>query len=85
MELSLRIKSGRVLRRLCGAQTILPRSCIISENISKEGEIAFASEGFAQVWKGHHNGNSVCIKVFCGDTTGDLSKIKRVRTKQLHA
>lgn len=78
MSLDLRRRSVRILRRVCGLQTILPRSCILSENISKEGDIAFASGGFADVWKGRHNGNSVCIKAFRAYAPENLSKIKQV-------
>ena len=78
MSLDLRRRSVRILRRLCGSQNILPRSCILSENILKEGDIAFASGGFADVWKGRHNGNLVCIKAFRAYTAENLSKIKQV-------
>jgi hypothetical protein len=78
MSLDLRRRSVRILRRVCGQQTILPRSCILSENISKEGDIAFASGGFADVWKGRHNGNPVSVKAFRAYTAENLSKIKKV-------
>ena len=78
MALDLRRKSVRILRRVCGSQTILPRSCILSEGISKEGDIAFASGGFADIWKGRHNGDRVCIKAFRAYTAENLSKIKQV-------
>ena len=80
MSIDLRRRSVRILRRVCGSQTILPRSCILSENISKEGDIAFASGGFTDVWKGRHNGNRVCIKAFRAYTAENLSKIKQVRS-----
>jgi len=78
MDLDIRRKSVHILRRICGSQTILPPSCMISGNISKEGDIAFASGSFADVWKGHHNDNPVCIKAFRVYTTENLSKIKQV-------
>ena len=81
MSLDLRKRSARILRRVCGLQMILPRSCIISDNISKEGDIAFASGGFADVWKGRHSGNSVCIKEFRAYTANNLSKAKQVRNR----
>ncbi|KAF9781357.1 kinase-like domain-containing protein [Thelephora terrestris] len=64
MPLDLRRRSVRTLRRVCGLQTTLPRSCILSENVSKEGDFAFASGGLADTWKGNHDGNPVCIKAF---------------------
>ena len=81
MPLDLRRKSVRILRKVCGSQGILPRSCILSENISKEGDIALTSGGFIDVWKGRHNGNRVCIKEFRAYTTENLSRIKQVRSK----
>ena len=81
MPLDLRRKSVRILRKVCGSQAILPRHCIISEDIAKEGDIAFASGGFADVWKGRHHGNRVCIKAFRAYTAENLSKIKQVRSK----
>jgi hypothetical protein len=80
MELDLRRKCVRVLRKVCGSEAILPRSCTLSENISKEGDIAFASGGFADIWKGRHNGNRVCIKAFRAYTAEDLYKIKQVHS-----
>ena len=81
MDLDLRRRSVRILRRVCGSQTILPRSCVLSDNISKEGDIAFASGGFADVWKGRHNENRVCIKAFRAYTADNLSKMKQVRSQ----
>ncbi|KAF9648264.1 kinase-like protein [Thelephora ganbajun] len=77
MDLDLRRKSVRILRRVCGSQTILPHSCVLSDNISKEGDIAFASGGFADVWRGRHNGNRVSIKAFRTYTAENLFKIKQ--------
>ena len=81
MPLDLRRKSVCILRKVCGSQVILPRSYIISENVSKEGDAKFASGGFADVWKGRHNGNRVCIKAFRTYTAETLSKIKQVRNR----
>ena len=81
MDLDLRRKSVRILRRVCGSQTVLPHSCILSDNISKEGDIAVASGGFADVWKGRHNKNHVCIKAFRVYTAENLSKVKQVRNQ----
>jgi len=83
MELDLRKKIFRILRKVCGSQTVLPRSCILSDNTVKEGDIAFTSGGFADVWEGRHNGNRVCIKAFRILTTESLFKIKQVYTYDL--
>ena len=78
MSLDLRRKSVRILRRVCGLQGILPQSCILSGNISKEGPMAFASGGFADVWKGRNNGNPVSIKAFRAYAPESLVRIKQV-------
>ena len=77
MALDTRRKSVRILRRVCSSQAILPRSCILSDDISKEADARFASGGFADIWKGRNNGNRVCVKAFRVYTT-EMSKIKRV-------
>ena len=82
MEFDLRRKSVRLLRRVCGTQAILPRSCILSDNISKEGDAEFAPGGFTNAWKGRHNGNRVCIKAFRAYPAETLSKIKQVCRKR---
>ena len=82
VSLDLRRRSVRILRRLCGAQSILPRSCTLSDNISRDGDIPFASGGFADVWKGRHNGNVVCVKAFRAYTAENLAKIKQVSNQR---
>ena len=80
MEFNLRRKILRIFSKVCDSQTILPRSCMLSDNVTKEGEIAFASGGLADIWEGRHNGNRVCIKAFCIFTAENLFKIKKVYT-----
>jgi hypothetical protein len=41
----------------------LPSSYTIAGDLSKVGDHAVNSGGFADVWKGIHNGRKVCIKV----------------------
>ena len=77
MALDLRRRVVDILRRVCCSQIILPRSCILSD-ISKEGDIAFASGGFVDVWKGRHNGNSVRAKALCVDISENLCEAKQV-------
>lgn len=50
--MSLDLQSVR--RMVCGLWTIFPRSYILPESISKEGDIAFAFGGLAE---GCHNGD----------------------------
>ena len=78
MPIDLRKMSVRILRKVCGSQSILPRSCVLSGDISTEGDTAFASGGFADIWRGNHNGNPVRIKAFRTETTENLSKTKQV-------
>jgi len=80
MDLDLRKKIFRILQKVCGSQTILPRSSVLSNNVVKEGDIAFACGGFADIWGGRHNGNRVCIKAFRFFTAENLSRIKQVYT-----
>lgn len=77
MEPSLRRKSVRILRRVCGSQIILPRTCILS-NITKEGDTAVTPGRFADIWMGSYSGNRVCIKAFY-TRAGRSSRIKQVR------
>ena len=79
MTPNLRRRSIPILRTVSSLHAILPRSCILSKDISKEGDIPFASGEFTDVWKGRHNGNSVCIKAFRVCTAESLSKFKQVR------
>ena len=74
----LRKRSIRILRRICGSQSILPRSCVLLDDISKEGVVAFASNWSADVWKGHRDGNLVCIKTFCAHGGEFVSMLKEV-------
>ena len=80
MDLDLRKKTFRVLWKVCGSQIILPRSSILSNNVAREGDIAFACGGFADIWEGRHNGGRVCIKAFRVFAAEDLRKVKQVYT-----
>lgn len=63
----------RKLRALCSFHEILPSSHIIGGDLVKLGDGAIACGGFADVWKGEHNGKKVCIKVLrvsLNDSTG---------------
>lgn len=79
VSLDLRRRCVRILRRVCASQYILPSSCTLLYNISKEGDAPFhPSRGFANVWKGRHNGNFVRIKAFRMYAAEDLSRVKKV-------
>jgi len=81
MALDLRRRSVRILQRVCGSQIVLPRSFILSDNISKEGDIPFTSGGSVDVWKGRHNGRHVRITAYRAYTAENLSKIQQVRNR----
>ena len=80
--IGLRRSGVRILQRVCCLQVTLPRSCTLSDNISKEGDIAFASGWLANVWKGCYNGDYVCIKALRVYKVKNFSKIKQVRDEQ---
>ena len=82
MESGLRRRSLRILQKVCASQTILPRACILSDSISKEGDIAFNTQGLTDICKGRYNGNCVRIKLFRAFTAESLSQIKEVSSKQ---
>ena len=84
MDLGLRTKLFRILRKVCGSQAILPPSSILSNNIAKEGDIALTCGGFTDIWEGRHNGSRVCIKAFRVLTADNLFKIKQVRAPCSH-
>jgi hypothetical protein len=80
ITLNLRRRIVGILQRVCCSQTILPRSCILSD-ISKEADIAFSSGGSGDVWKGRHNGKPVRVKTFCADAPENLHRAKQVCTR----
>lgn len=56
-------QSLRKLRHICGAHATLPSSHIINGDLTKTGIGPYAYGGFADVWKGEHDGKEVCIKM----------------------
>lgn len=83
MDLNLRRKCVRILRRACGLETILSHPRILSENIFKEGDVAFTSGDFTDVWKALHDANRVGVEPFHANTVENLSTIKQVRNVML--
>jgi hypothetical protein len=81
LPVGLQRKSIHILRTVCGLQIILPHSCILSDDTSKEGDIAFASGRFADSWKGRHNGKPVRLKAFRVYMAENPSKLKQVRKR----
>ena len=50
------------LQAICSHHGILPSSHIIAGGLTRVGDYAFASGGFADVWEGMHDNTKVCIK-----------------------
>ena len=50
------------LQTICSHHGFLPSSHIISGGLTRVGDYAFASGGFADVWEGVHGNTKVCIK-----------------------
>ena len=68
----------RVLYRICGRQALLPRSLQIPFSYDRLG-IPLYRGGYADVWKGEHQGCHVAIKVLRVYSTSDFDKITIVR------
>ena len=64
-----------LLREVSSKYGILP-TC--KDNVTKDGKIAYASGGFADIWRGHLDGKQVCIKAFRTQKPEDLEKMKQV-------
>ena len=65
------------LQAICSHHGVLPSSLIIAGGLTKVGDYAFASGGFADVWEGMHDNTKVCIK--CPRiTTRDRQDIEKV-------
>lgn len=69
----LRGKCLSVLHRMCGSQALLPKSLQIPLCYNRSDPPLYHG-GFADVWKGEHNGCGVAVKVLRVYATSDLSK-----------
>ena len=74
---SLKNRCFRVLRKVSPSHGILPKS-YYPEGVTLSDAIPYASGGYADIWKGQHDGNRVCLKAFRTQTAANLDKIKRV-------
>ena len=70
-----------ILRRLSGRFRRLPRSYLIEEGLSKEGDIPFSTRGFTTLWKGRWDDNRVAIKMLRLGPDDDKEKITAVSRK----
>ena len=82
MNPSLKNRCFRVLRKVSPAHGVLPRS-YHPVGVTLCDTIPYASGGFADIWKGQQDGETVCIKAFGTQTATNLDKIKRVGTNPL--
>ena len=73
----IRRRCLRSLYKICGRQTILPRSLEIPPCYDpKDDPLCYG--GFADVWKGEYRGREVAAKVLRVYKTSNLDRIKRV-------
>ena len=65
------------LCKICGHQALLPRSVQIPLCYDRESTPLYRG-GYAEVWKGEHEGREVAVKVLTVYMTSDLDKIRQV-------
>ena len=65
------------LCRICSRQALLPRSVQIPLCYNRMDAPLYHG-GFAEVWKGEHQGREVAVKVLRVYKTSNLAKITRV-------
>ncbi|EIN07575.1 kinase-like protein, partial [Punctularia strigosozonata HHB-11173 SS5] len=63
---------------------IIPTSCCLSDVVKPDDEYPHASGGFADVWRGTHDGVPVALK-FIRLHTGNREGFRKVRTHQSSA
>ena len=66
-----------ILYRICGHQALLPTSVQIPLCYNRMDE-PLCRGGFADVWKGEHQGREVAVKVLKVDKRSNLVKIRKV-------
>ena len=76
----LRGKCLTALCRLCSRQALLPRSVQIPLCYNRMDAPLYHG-GFAEVWKGEHQGREVAVKVLKVYVTSNLVKITRVGSR----
>jgi hypothetical protein len=71
----LRRECLRMLSRICGPRALLPRSLQIPHCYNRLDDPLYYG-GFADVWKGEHQGCPVAVKVLKVYQTSDFAKVK---------
>jgi len=72
------VKPVITLGDLCSATERLPTSALLSTGLEKRGNIAVASGGFTDVWRGEYYATQVAIKAFRIYPAQDLKEAKKV-------
>ena len=68
----------KALGDLCGAAERLPTSAMLSAGLEKRGNIAVASGGFTDIWRGEYYAAPVAIKAFRIYPAQNLKEAKEV-------
>ena len=74
------MKSIKALGEVCSATDRLPTSTLLAAGLQKRGDIAVASGGFTDIWRGEHHGSLVAMKAFRIYTAQNLKEAKEVST-----
>ena len=81
-ESDIRKRCLRALRKTCGIYGILPASHLMPPGLSTVGKRAFASGGFADVWKAMNTDNQTFavkrIRIYEVDNLGEMTKVRWV-------
>ena len=80
LEPSLQGKCLITLYRICGRQGLLPKSVQIPLCYNRTDPPLYRG-GFAEVWKGKHQGREVAVKVLKVSEASDLAKVTKVSSQ----
>lgn len=73
----------QALGSICSATGQLPHAVILSSGLQKCGDIAVASGGFTDTWRGRYKTKNVALKAFRTYPSQDLKEAKKVLWKQV--
>lgn len=79
LEKPRNVASRRAFCTICSVTARLPRAMVLSDGVKKRGDIAVASGGFTDVWRGLYNSKDVALKAFRTYPIQDLKDAKKVR------
>ena len=77
LEPRIRRRCLRYLYRICGRQSLIPRTLEVEAQYDQKG-YPLRNGGFADVWMGQHNGREVAVKVLRVYLTSDFEQIRKV-------